>query len=140
MLSLYLVCNLSCKWKYEWYHQEMGEVRFHFLWLHKLESHSESACVLYAGLVFNMHKTHCLTAYCEFVESQISHPNWEKGLLAYRNAPILLSRQNFYKYHTRINILKSIKLYIIKNPRQPINRRSKVSSQNAILWITVCGC
>lgn len=75
----------------------MGKVRFHFLCLHKLEGLSEPACVLYAALLFIMHKPHCLTDYSEFVESRISYSDWEKGFVAHRNAPISLSRQNFYK-------------------------------------------
>lgn len=68
----------------------MADVRFTFLCLHKLEGLSESACILFAALLFNMHKPHHLTDYCEFVESQISYPKWEKSFLDYRNAPIFL--------------------------------------------------
>lgn len=39
--------------------------------------------------------------------------NGKKSFLAYRNAPILLSRQNFYKYYTRTDILKSNALSVI---------------------------
>lgn len=90
----------------------MGEARFHFLCLHNLEGFLNQH-VLYGALLFNMHKPHCLTDYCEVVESQISYPKWEKSFLAYRNAPILLSRQNFYKYYTRTDILKSNALSVI---------------------------
>lgn len=73
----------------EKYHQEMGEDIFHFLCLHKLEGLSESACVLYRALLFNMHETHCLTAYYEFMKSQIRYPYWEKEFLAWWNVATL---------------------------------------------------
>lgn len=76
------------------------------------------------NFIFNMHKPHCVTDYCEFVESQISYPNCKKGFLDYRNIPILLSRQNFYKYLTRTDIPKSIMIHIIKKPKKHDNELS----------------
>lgn len=102
--SLTLLFNLQLKSATKVVSENMNNTTkkwFHFLCLHKPEGFLNQH-VLYAALLFNTHKPHCLTDYCEVVESQISYPNWEKSFLAYRNAPILLFRQNVLKLNTKL--------------------------------------